>query len=77
MRAERIVKPSFCVIGKEGSSADGPGFVQRLWKEANSHFAQVRPFAIEKDGRPAACWGLMSDFSRRFMPWEEGYSKGL
>ena len=77
MRAERIVKPSFCVIGKEGSTADGPGVVQRLWNEAESNFAQVRAFAVEKDGQPAACWGLMSDFSRQFLPWEEGYSKGL
>ncbi len=77
MKIERISKPAFSVIGKEGSTAEGEGFVQQLWAEANAHFAQVRPFAVTVDGQPAACWGLMSDPSRRFQPWEDGFSKGL
>ena len=77
MQIERISKPAFSVIGKEGSTADGEGFVQRLWAEANAHFAEVQPFAVTVNGQPAACWGLMSDFSRQFLPWEDGFTKGL
>ncbi len=38
MRIEKCVKESFVVIGKEGSTLDGEGFIQRLWADANSHF---------------------------------------
>ena len=42
MKIERCEKESFVVIGKEGSSLDGAGFIQKLWDEANSHFEEVR-----------------------------------
>ncbi len=29
------------------------------------------------NGGMAGIWGAMSDFSRTFRPWEEGFSKGL
>ena len=35
MNIEKLVKESFCVIGKEGSTLEGEGFVQRLWDDAN------------------------------------------
>lgn len=31
MKVKRCVKESFVVIGKEGSTLDGEGFIQRLW----------------------------------------------
>ncbi|MBQ8653580.1 MAG: GyrI-like domain-containing protein [Clostridia bacterium] len=78
MQFERWIKESFTVIGKEGSTADGPGFVQRLWADANAHFSEVQPLAkTDAQGRPAGVWGAMSDFSRSFRPWEEHFSKGL
>ena len=75
---EKIIKPAFTVIGKEGSTQEGPGFVQRLWTDANSHFAEVAPLA-KKDaqGNLAGIWGAMTDFSRSFLPWEENFSQGL
>lgn len=78
MNIEKCVKESFCVIGKEGSTLDGPGFVQALWQDANAHFEQVAPLA-KKDaaGNFAGFWGAMSDFSLSFMPWEDGFTKGL
>ncbi len=78
MEIQRIIKPSFSVIGKEGSTADGPGFVQRLWAEANAHFEEVVPLA-KRDGNgvPLGFWGAMTDFSRTFQPWEDGFSRGL
>lgn len=77
MNIERISKPGFCVIGKEGSSRDGEGFVQRLWEDANSHFAEVAHLAkLREDGSLAGVWGAMTDFSRSFQPWENGFSEG-
>lgn len=78
MKPERYLKESFCVIGKEGSSLEGAGFVQRLWDEANSHFPEVQPLAKKNsDGSLAGIWGAMTDFSRSFRPWSDHFSKGL
>ena len=78
MKIEKIVKESFAVIGKEGSTLDGPGFIQRLWAEANGHFGEVQPLAkMDGNGNLAGIWGAMSDLSRSFRPWEDGFSKGL
>lgn len=78
MNLESITKPAFCVIGKEGSTADGPGFVQRLWSEANTHFDEVAHLAKrDKNGVPLGFWGAMTDLSRSFAPWEEDFTRGL
>lgn len=78
MKTEIIVKEKFCVIGKEGSTELGEGFVAKLWEDANSHFGEVAPLAkLRPDGSLAGCWGAMSDLSRSFKPWEDGFSKGL
>ncbi len=78
MKMETYIKESFAVIGKEGSTDAGPGFVQRLWAEANSHFAEVAPLAKkDENGSLVGIWGAMSDFTRSFQPWEDGFSKGL
>ena len=45
MKIERCEKESFVVIGKEGSTLDGAGFIQRLWDDANSHFEEVQHLA--------------------------------
>ena len=78
MKIEKIVKESFAVIGKEGSTLDGPGFIQRLWADANGHFGEVQPLAkTDETGNLAGIWGVMSDLSRTFRPWEDGFSRGL
>lgn len=78
MKIERISKPAFSIIGKEGSTAEGEGFIQRLWEDANSHFADVQPLAkTDEAGNLAGIWGAMSDLSRGFAPWEEGFTQGL
>ena len=78
MQIEKSAKNAFSVIGKEGSTELGDGFVQLLWAEANAHFSEVAPLAKQnKDGSFAGFWGCMTDFSRSFSPWEEGFSKGL
>ena len=77
MILERLVKYSFAVIGKEGSTLDGDGFIQRLWQDVNGHFDQIAQL-VKKDeqGKPVGAWGAMSDFSRSFNPWED-FNKGL
>lgn len=77
MKIEKCRKESFVVIGKEGSTKDGEGFIQNLWKDANSHFNEVAHL-VKKDekGNILGIWGAMSDFSRSFHPWE-GFSQGL
>ena len=78
MKIEKYMKSSFAVIGKEGSTLDGPGFIQRLWEDANGHFGEVQSLAKTDDnGNLAGIWGVMSDLSRSFRPWEDGFSRGL
>ena len=75
---QRIIKPAFCVIGKEGNTDQGEGFIQRLWEEANGRFDQVAALAkLDENGNLAGVWGAMTDEKRRFLPWEENFSKGL
>ena len=78
MEINKCIKESFTVIGKEGSTADGDGFIQKLWDDANSHFSQIEHL-VKKDenGSIGGIWGAMSDFSHSFMPWEDNFSKGL
>ncbi len=77
MNIERCEKKSFAVIGKEGSTLDGAGFIQKLWDNANSHFAEVQHLAKkDENGNLVGIWGAMSDFSRSFDPWEN-FEKGL
>lgn len=78
MESERLIKKTFSVIGKEGSTDDGEGFIQRLWNEANSHFAEIEHFAKRDEaGNIVGIWGAMSDFSHSLKPWEENYSNGV
>ncbi|MDE6747275.1 MAG: GyrI-like domain-containing protein [Oscillospiraceae bacterium] len=78
MELKKCTKESFAVIGKEGSTDSGEGFIQRLWEDANSHFNEVQHLAKKDDeGNIVGIWGAMSDFSRSFMPWEDGFTRGL
>lgn len=61
------MKASFSVIGREGPTEDGDGFIARLWKEADAYFNEVKALAKkDEDGRLAGVWGALSDFSRSF-----------
>ncbi len=77
MKIEKRMKPSFSVIGKEGSTRDGHGFIQKLWKDADSHFSEVQALAKkDENGNYTGFWGAMSDFTRSFHPWEENFTQG-
>lgn len=66
------------MIGKEGSTEDGSGFIQRLWADANAHFWEVAHLAKrDANGDLVGIWGAMSNPSRGFLPWQDGFTKGL
>ena len=70
MKIERCIKESFVVIGKEGATTDGAGFIQKLWDEANSHFGEIQHLAKkDQDGNINGIWGSMTDFTQSFLPW--------
>lgn len=78
MEIKKCVKDSVSVIGKEGSTDDGEGFIQKLWADANSNFAEVASLAKKDEkGNLLGIWGAMSDLSRSFNPWEDNFTKGL
>ena len=78
MKIEKQMKASFSVIGKEGSTLEGQGFIQKLWENANSHFSEVQALAKkDENGNLIGIWGAMSDYTHSFKPWEENFSKGL
>ena len=78
MDAEKWIRPAFAVIGLEGTTGDGEGFVQRLWQEANGRFGEVAALAKKNaDGSLCGIWGAMTDMTRAFLPWTEGFSCGL
>jgi len=78
MKIERCEMPSFAVIGKEGSTNDGEGFIAKLWEAANGHFEEIAHLAAkDENGNLLGIWGAMSDMSRSFQPWEDGFTKGL
>ncbi len=78
MLIERIEKETFNVIGRQGSTKDGEGFIVHLWEAANANFGEIASL-VKKDenGMPVGFWGAMSDFSLSFKPWENGFSEGL
>lgn len=78
MNIERCILPALTIIGREGSTHDGPGFIQTLWADANAHFSEIESL-VKRDasGIPVGFWGAMSDFSRAFNPWENSFSEGL
>ena len=65
----QMKKEAFSVLGKEGSTQQGPGFIQALWEDANGHFAQIAHLA-KRDGQGnlLGVWGAMR---------EENFQKGL
>ena len=70
--------PSFSVLGIEGRAESGDNPVPALWQEANARFGEIEALALrDESGAPVGVWGAMSDLSRQFMPWTDGFSRGL
>lgn len=68
--------PEFWVIGREGSTDDGDGFIGLLWEKANSTFAEVSHLALTGENGSLRVWGLMSDMAMTFRPWEDDFTRG-
>lgn len=78
MQIKSCSMQSFSVIGKEGSTKLGNGFIERLWQDATIHFHEIEPLVKQDaNGVYAGFWGAMSDFSLSFQPWENHFSEGL
>ena len=78
MKINKYIKERFVVIGKEGSTLDGQGFIQQLWSDANSYFCEIQPLAKkDESGNLVGIWGAMSDYSHSYKPWEDNFTKGL
>lgn len=77
MKPEKIALNAFCVIGRVGSTDDGPDIVQRLWRDANEHYGEVAGLA-KKDatGQPVGFWGAMTRADMSFLPWEDDFTRG-
>ena len=70
--------PSFSVLGIEGRAESGNNPASALWEEANARFGEIEALALrDKNGAPVGVWGAMSDLSRQFLPWTDGFSRGL
>ena len=78
MKIEYQIKYSFSVIGKEGSTLNGSGFIKKLWNDADFHFSEIEKL-VKRDehGNIIGVWGTMSDLNRQFKPWEDNFSKWL
>ena len=77
MGVSKVLKHKFTVIGIEGSTNDGDGFIAKLWNEANTRFAEIMHLCKrDEEGNFVGFWGAMSDFTRSFKPWD-GFSQGL
>lgn len=71
-------KSAFAVIGKECSTREGEGCIQRAWEQANAGFPEIAGLAVrDPQGNVAGVWGAMTDFSRSFQPWEDRFTQGL
>src|SRR5574344_703251 len=77
MKFRLIHKSAFQVIGKEGSTDEGEGFIKKLYLDLEKHFTDIEPFVKKVKGKVEGQYGLMSDFAYKFKPWEENFTKGL
>lgn len=78
MKLRHIELPDITVIGREGSTEDGPEFIEELWEEANEHFPEIADLARKNlQGKLVGIWGAMSSLDRSFRPWEDNFTKGL
>ena len=78
MEMQPITLPPVTLVGREGSTAEGEGFITRLWSDLEAHFSEIAHL-IDPDeaGNPRAFWGAMSDCARTFAPWEDDFTRGL
>lgn len=78
METRIVTLPEIEIVGMQGLCTAEHSMVAELWQQANAHFDEIAPIAMrEKDGAFVGFWGAMSDISMSFLPWEDGYTRGL
>ena len=78
MKYEIIDLPIIAIIGKEGLCTKEKNVVHDLWHQANSNFSDIADLGMKNaDGSFVGFWGAMSDETMSFMPWTDGFSRGL
>ena len=78
MKYEMVDLPKIAIIGKEGLCTKEKNVVQELWRQANSNFSEIAELGMKNaDGSFVGFWGAMSDETRSFLPWTDGFSRGL
>lgn len=78
MEVQLIDLPEIAVIGKEGLCSRENNIVPELWARAKCDFDQVAELGMkEKDGSYVGFWGVMSDKTLSFKPWEDDYTAGM
>ena len=78
VKYEIIALPIIAIIGKEGLCTKEKNVVNDLWHQANSNFSDIADLGMKNaDGSFVGFWGAMSDETLSFMPWTDGFSRGL
>ena len=78
VKYKMIDLPRIAIIGKEGLCTKEKNVVQDLWQQANSNFCEIADLGMRNaDGSFVGFWGAMSDETMSFMPWTDGFSRGL
>ena len=78
MNCKIVDLPNIAIIGKEGLCTKEKNIVQDLWKQANSSFSEIADLGMKNpDGSFVGFWGAMSDETLSFLPWTDGFSRGL
>ena len=78
LQYEIIDLPKITILGKEGLCTKEKNVVQDLWRQANSDFSEIAELGMKKaDGSFVGFWGAMSDETMSFLPWTDGFSRGL
>ena len=78
VKYEMIDLPVIAVIGKEGLCTKEKNVALDLWQQANSSFSDIADIGMKNaDGSFVGFWGAMSDETMSFLPWTDGFSRGL
>lgn len=78
LHAKLVDLPELAVIGKQGLCTPESNQANALWACATAHFDEIAALGMrERDGAYTGYWGAMSDEGLSFLPWTQGYRRGL
>lgn len=78
MNIRMIELPETAIIGKAGLCTEDNNISAQLWEQADSCFHEISGIVCRnEDGSCTGFWGAMSDEGMHFLPWENGFARGL